>query len=277
MLRITALMDNKPSEQKALINEHGLSLLVEGDHYRFLFDCGAGEHPLTNAHTLGRSLQKLDAVVLSHSHYDHAGGYKDLIERGLGSTELWTGPHFFEPKFASDGVRYTDLSAGFDPCFLETHGIRRHVVDGMEEVFSGVWLIGRFERRNSFETIPKRFVRLTESGFIEDDFEDEICVALDVGGTLAVLVGCSHPGILNMIETVHKRLQKPVTAVFGGTHLVEADEARIRETLKRLKQMGLRQFGLSHCTGDEAECLIHQDTEIESCHLSVGGCAFFSK
>ena len=118
MVRVTALMDNDASENKALVNEHGLSYLLEGPDFRILFDCGAGPHPWANAHRLGLCVGGLDAVVLSHSHYDHAAGFRDLLEQGLGGKILYTGPHFFEAKFAFDGLRYTDLSAGFGPEFL---------------------------------------------------------------------------------------------------------------------------------------------------------------
>ena len=113
MVRITALMDNNHSENKALIAEHGLSYLLEWEEHRLLFDCGSGPGFWYNARKLGRKLHYLDAVVLSHSHYDHGAGYRDLIELGGGSPLLCTGPDFFQPKFAFDGVRYTDLSCWF--------------------------------------------------------------------------------------------------------------------------------------------------------------------
>ena len=88
MVRVTALMDDHASEHKALTAEHGLSYLVEMPELRLLFDCGASAVPMANAHRLGLSLKELDAVVLSHSHYDHAAGYRDLIEAGLGSRRI---------------------------------------------------------------------------------------------------------------------------------------------------------------------------------------------
>lgn len=275
MLRITALMDNKATEHKALIAEHGLSLYLEHNNRRILFDCGAGPHPLDNAHRLGVDLKSLDCVILSHSHYDHAAGFRDLVERGLGSDIVYTGPHFFEPKFAQDGIRFTDLSAGYRPDFLEAHQICHHQIDDVEEIFPGVWLITNFPRVCSFEQIPRRFVRQTPEGFIPDDFSDEICVALQVEGGLAVLVGCSHPGILNMISHVSKTLNQPIRAVFGGTHLVEADDSRIQMTLRTLKGMGLEIIGLSHCSGDAADCAICANPDIQGCHLGTGDSVFF--
>ena len=275
MVRITALMDNQSSEHKGLVNAHGLSYLVERDGRRLLFDCGASELTLRNAHRLGLSLAGLDAVVLSHSHYDHAAGYRDLLESGGGAPVLYTGPHFFEPKFAQSGLRYTDLSAGFDAAFPEAHGAAHREVTGVEEIFPGVWLVADFPRVHDFETILARFVRRTPEGFVRDTFPDEICMAIETGGKLAVLVGCSHPGILNMVARVHEALQRPVWAVFGGTHLVEADEARVQATVQELKAMGLAVLGMSHCSGEAAECAICADPELQSCHLAVGSSVFW--
>lgn len=275
MLRITALMDNKPTENKALIAEHGLSFFVQYGTHRILFDCGSGVNPVHNAHRLGVDLKDLDAVVLSHSHYDHAAGFRDLTEQGLGSRQLYTGPHFFEPKYAQNGVRYTNLSCGFDREFLEAHEVNYREIRGIEEIYSGVWLISGFPRIHSFETIPERFVRLTEQGFVSDDFGDELCMALDLDGGLAVLVGCSHPGILNMMTQVSQLLKKPIRAVFGGTHLVEADDGRIDLTIRSLQDMGLEIMGLSHCSGDAADCAICARKELRGCHLGSGDYVFF--
>lgn len=274
MVRITALMDNKPSEHKALINEHGLSYLVQREDCRLLFDCGSGPNPWHNAHRLGLNVRDLDAVVLSHSHYDHAAGYRDLLESGCGSKILYTGPNFFEPKFAFDGLKYTDLSAGFGPDFLEAHGVARREVTDLTEIAPGIFLVADFPRIHSFETIPERFVRRTAQGFIRDDFRDEICMAIDIGGKLVVLVGCSHPGILAMTERVHKALSLPIYAVFGGTHLVEADSGRIETTVSQLRAMGLQIFGLSHCSGELAECTICRNPELRSCHMGTGDSVF---
>lgn len=275
MVSITALMDNKATEHKALIAEHGLSIFVDYHGRRILFDCGSGANPQKNAHSMGVDLKNLDAVIISHSHYDHAAGFRDLVENGLGSRELYTGPQFFEPKYAANGVRYTNLACGFDRQFLEEKGINHHEITGAEEIFPGVWLISGFPRIHVFEKIPSRFVRRTDKGFVTDDFGDEVCMALEVEGGLAVLVGCSHPGILNMMSQVKALLGKPIRAVFGGTHLVEADENRIETTVKTLKEMGLEILGLSHCSGDAADCAICAKPDIQGCHLGTGDCIFF--
>lgn len=276
MIKITALIDDRPSENKALLYEHGLSLLVEKDDVRILFDCGASKAVCSNAYRLGKNLSDLDAVVLSHSHYDHASGYRDLIELGLGSKLLYTGKHFFEPKYAFDGIRYTDLSAGFGTDFLAEHNISHKECEDRTEIAPGIHLIGNFPRKHITEQIPERFVKdllsetESEHRFVKDDFSDEICMALETEKGILVLVGCSHPGILNMIERVHEQLKQPVYGVLGGTHLVEASRERVEETVLQLEKMGLKLLGMSHCSGEQAEQIIQEKESVMSCHLAAG-------
>lgn len=273
MIQITALMDNKASENKALINEHGLSFLIEKGDKRILFDAGSGEHTLYNAHKLGKSLSSLDAVVLSHSHYDHAAGYRDLVECGLGSDTLFVGKGFFQKKYAFDGTKYTDLSCGFDPSFISENGIDMKEVSDKTEVIDGIYAVGDYERVSEFEKIPSRFVKKTKSGFVSDDFMDEICLVIDQGESVVMICGCSHPGITNMVRRVYSLFKKPVSSIFGGIHLNEADEKRMDATMHALFDMGLQIGGFCHCSGDKAEVMCSQ-SGIKGCHLAVGDSVF---
>ena len=89
---------------------------------------------------------------------------------------------------------------------------------------------------------------------------------------LIVLVGCFHPGILNMVSRVHDALNLPIYAVFGGTHLVEADAERINMTIDVLCGKGFSVLGLSHCSGAVAETAIARSKRVKSCHLGTGDC-----
>ena len=275
MLQITALMDNNLTGRKDLMCEHGLSVLVTSGGKSILFDCGSSEKMLYNARKLGVDLRKLDAVVLSHAHYDHAGGFRFLAER-YPVAKIFTGPGFFEEKYAVSDNCFKNLSAGFDRTFLAERGIAHTFVEGVAEILPGVHVVSGFPRIEPMETIPERFLRLTESGLVPDDFGDELCVALETGEGIVVLVGCAHPGIINMVRHVNAVLGMPVQAVLGGIHLSEADPARIRYTVDTLEKMGVALLGLSHCSGDGVEALIRQREGITACHLGPGDCVFFS-
>lgn len=274
MLQITALMDNKLTGRKDLLCEHGLSLHISCGGKSILFDCGSSGKMLYNAKKLGVDLGKLDAVVLSHAHYDHAGGFRYLAEQYT-VERVYTGPGFFEPKYAKSDNCWKNLSAGFDRTFLKERGIAHTAVEGAAEILPSIYAISGFPRLEPMETIPARFLRLTKAGLVPDDFRDELCLALETGEGIILLVGCAHPGILNMVRHVHTLLGKPVRTVFGGTHLAEADTPRIQRTVEELQQMGVALLGLSHCSGEAAEACIRQREGITGCHLGPGDCVFF--
>lgn len=274
MIVLRTLLENNLSRNRALTAEHGLSFLVETGGKKILFDCSAGKAARKNAEKMHVSLKDVEYVILSHSHYDHAGGYPDMATHGV-RAPLVTGPRFFEEKYARDGEKYTYLGCGFGQEFLEKKGIRHLVCEGMLKLFEGCYVAGGFERKYAFEKPPARFVRQTAAGMVEDDFPDEVCLVIEDPKGLIIIVGCSHPGILNMIEGVRERFEKPVYAVFGGSHLVEADEGRLAETMKILGDMGIAMAGFNHCTGDKAqECLAQNGGDTRYLHMKTGDCIF---
>lgn len=272
MIKILTLMDNLASENSNMRSHHGLSFHVETGGRTFLFDCGPDDDTIYNAHRLGVDLKHIDFTICSHSHYDHASGYRDIVENGFGGKTLYTGPGFWQRKYGWDGLKYTDISAGFDDIFLRQHDIEHKVCEGLLEIADDCWLVSDFPRVNEFEAISPRFVKGNPPDTVQDDFSDEVCLAAKTQKGLVVLVGCSHPGILNMITRVHDVLDAPIYAVFGGTHLMHADEERISLTIDNLCKMGLSVIGLSHCSGERAEKMLAADKRVRACHLASGNC-----
>lgn len=262
-------MDNLESEHHGLQAEHGLSFWIQSNQFNMLFDVGGGAATIQNAQQMGLDLSTLPVVVCSHSHYDHCGGFPHLLRHSKVGT-LVTGPGFFEPKYSFDGTKYTFLGAPFDHTLLQEQGIAHQVCIGLLQLAEGCYVVGNFNRSHPLEEVPKRFVRQTQQGVKPDLFEDEICLVLQTKKGLAVVVGCSHPGILNILQTVVQQLKQPICTVIGGTHLIEADEERIRHTVSEMQQMGLKLLGLSHCSGEVAERYVSTLTNVMGCHLAVG-------
>lgn len=269
MIEIITLMENIISGHRALVSQHGLSFFVRTPNINVLFDCGSEGTAVRNAKLMNVSIETADCVVLSHSHYDHSGGFPSFVENGV-KCPLYTGQAFFEPKYAFDGVKYTYLGAGFDEKYLTKNNIVHKVCSDFIKLAEGCYLFGDFPRIHEFEKIPKRFVRGDLSNIISDDFADEVCLVVESLKGLIVIVGCSHPGILNMLTRISKKLNQPIHAVLGGTHLVEADDERIKITINEMKNKGIKILGLSHCSGQFAEELVNMDVEVKSCHLGVG-------
>lgn len=245
---LTILIENTKPEDSPLIAEHGLSFLVETAQTKFIFDCGHTGAAFYNAKILSVDLFDIKIAALSHSHYDHAGGFKKLLDFAPIET-IYTGENFWEEKFSrtDDGFKYR--GCGFDEKFLSARGIEQKICHDVLKVDEDAWLVGNFKRRYDFETIPKKFVRGNKK--IPDDFSDEIILVLREGDGLALVTACAHSGILNIVADVRERFSMPIYSVIGGMHLTGATQERISRTLNELKNLGVKKILPCHCSGED--------------------------
>jgi len=258
-LKVTTLIENSQGEHKALMYEHGLSFFIEKDDCRILFDTGQSGAFLRNAVQLNIDLGRIDCVVLSHGHYDHSGGLRALTEKTTHFT-LFTGQGFFDEKYGMCDQTCEFLGNNFDEHFLSLKEIaHQYVHEPLKEIYPGVYILSDFPRIHEDETINSRFKILRNGTFRPDLFEDEIAIVIDTPRGLAVLLGCSHPGMKNMLDTAVGLLHKPIYAVLGGTHLVEAPENSLNMSLEYLKNESIQIIGVSHCTGQVALARLAED------------------
>jgi 7,8-dihydropterin-6-yl-methyl-4-(beta-D-ribofuranosyl)aminobenzene 5'-phosphate synthase len=251
LLRITTLIENSPGEHHGLATEHGISFCVEKDGHTVLFDTGQSGAFLANAAKMNIGLSNIDSVVLSHGHYDHTGGFRSLCAAGRIPT-LRTGEGFFAPKYAFRKGAFDFLGNDFDQAFLSGSGVR-HVASSkpLDEILPGMYVLSGFPRIHPDEKINPRFLLRKDGAFVPDGFDDEVLLAVETGDGLAVLLGCSHPGMRNMLDAVKERLRRPILAVLGGTHLVEAKGTALEKSLEYLQNSGILFVGMSHCTGKD--------------------------
>lgn len=265
-IQITTLMENSLGEHTALKTEHGLSFLVETKDASILFDLGQSGAFLDNAQRLCKDLSAVTDVVLSHGHYDHTGGLRPFVEsRGTQGYTLWTGEGFFVEKYGAFNASYQYLGNDFSRSILVQQGIvHKTLTKKRTQIAPKIWVATDFSRTHTLEVPNPRFVKREEGStfFTPDDFSDEVMLVLETKRGLVVLVGCAHPGMLNMLDSIEHSFGQPVYALLGGTHLVEADEARTRDTLKNFFERGIALLGLSHCSGERAIELSLQQSHI---------------
>lgn len=263
-LKITTLIENNPGDKKDLYFEHGLSLLIEADGKRILFDTGQSGDFIKNAKTLNQSLTDLDFVILSHGHYDHSGGFRKFIEAVEKSPGLIIGEEFFKPKYkrvSENEYKYNGNS--FDEIFIKNKQIPlRKVKEDIIYLTKNIMVFHNFDRSAEYEKLSDKFFILdsleniesssyNRSDYVRDEFSDEIVLGINTKKGMVVIVGCSHAGIINIINTIRKRTDIPIYAVIGGTHLVDADEFRIQQTVSSFEAMNIRYIAVSHCTGEQ--------------------------
>ena len=264
-MKITTLIENMQDNDKNLKFEHGLSMFLQTKNCNILFDTGKSGDFIDNAHKLNVDLKSTDFLILSHAHYDHCGGVKRLLENYDIKPKLIVSEHFFKKSNKyhysdgklktdfSDGIGYKYIGIDFDEDYIRNKGISINFVkSNVLKINNKVFVFSNFNKKYDFEKVNKNMKIKIDNEYIVDEFDDEIALGVKTSKGIVVLLGCSHPGFLNIISTIREISNKKIYAVIGGTHLIEADESRIKKSIDYLNKFNIDMLGLSHCTGEKA-------------------------
>lgn len=278
-MRIWVLSDNTAAPP-VFEAEHGLSLLLEVEGKRFLLDTGQGEVARRNADRLGLDLRSVEAVVLSHGHYDHTAGLPFLLQR-TGPKRVICHPNAFDSKYYQRGDIRRFIGMPWRREFLESAGALVEENTGPLELADGVWVTGEIPRRTEFE--PGNPDLKCERGgeLVADPFLDDQGIVVDAGEGLVVLLGCAHAGAVNTCLYARKVAGKErILAVVGGSHLAFLGEEQLTATISAFREMDPLRLAFSHCTGQEAACRLAAAfgkrfifTQAGNC-LELGGSSF---
>jgi 7,8-dihydropterin-6-yl-methyl-4-(beta-D-ribofuranosyl)aminobenzene 5'-phosphate synthase len=268
MIELISVMDNAPSLDPTLCSEHALSVYLNYNGIKILFDTGQSEATWKNAANLGLDLSDLSAIILSHAHYDHTVGLR-TYPGDFARKTIYLGQKFFDPKYSQTDGEKRYIGSHLDREYLQEQGFSVIEVKEDLEIYPGLHLISNFSRPYA-SRIPQRFVREDAGVIIADSFPDEIALVVENNKGIYLLLGCSHPGILNIIHTVKQRFDKDILTVFGGAHLKDASDAEIRETIDLMVAAGIGSFALSHCTGQRAIDILTAREDIEYLPFSPG-------
>jgi len=251
--RITVLVENTAGG-RGLLAEHGLSFWIELGSRRILFDTGQSDILLHNAPLLGINLGKVDAVVLSHGHYDHVGGLRGILEIAP-AVPIYLHPQALEAKFACSEGQSRQIGMERDVAqSLEEriHSGLGSFTNGPVEVLPGVWATGEVPRKSAFEDVGSRFY-LDPACTRPDGLLDDQALVLEATDGLVVVLGCAHAGIVNTLDYVAELFpDQPIQTILGGMHLVQASQARIVHTIEAIRRHNIQRIGPAHCTGFEA-------------------------
>jgi len=260
-LCLTALIEDsveiEDESKKRLIAKHGLSILVEAKvenvEICILMDTGpSSEALLNNVDVMGVNLRKIDAVVLSHGHYDHTDGLIGVL-RSIGKhVPVLAHPKVFYPKFViKPKLRFT--GAAFTSSTVEKAGGVLLLASDPLEIADGMTTTGEIQRTTIYEKVSG-FFTVEEGRFIEDFVLDDQALVINLKNKgLVVITGCAHAGVVNTILHAKKIMKtNKIYAVLGGFHLVNADDKRIQATVTDLAKFNPDLLGPCHCTGEKA-------------------------
>jgi len=242
-----------------IIGEWGFSALVKGDEMTVLLDTGAGNGIISNAELLGVDLTKIDKIVLSHSHFDHTGGLRQVLLKRGKEIEVIAAPDLWAEKFSvRGGKKRRYIGIPYTRPELESLGARFTLTQEPIKLTEHMMTTGEVPIVTDFEKVGEDYLLAkVDDGYQMDKFPDDraLIVKTDVG--LAVILGCAHRCLINTLYHAQKLTGvKEIHTVVGGCHLVDASEERIRKTIAALKDLDVKKVGVSHCTGLRAGAMM---------------------
>lgn len=235
-MKITVLAENtcRSGELEA---EHGLSLYIETDRHKILFDTGQSDLFIRNAKKLGIDLSEVNFVILSHGHCDHGGGLKHFFEINE-KAPVYLSRHAFGEYYNG-----TEKYIGLD---TELESSNRIIfVDDLLRLYGYMELHSCNNEEKVHDLGSFGLTMKCGKEFIDDTFRHEQYLLIREGEKTVIISGCSHKGILNIASWFD------ADVIVGGFHF---SKLPLDDTLiSYAKQLDSykAQFYTCHCTGME--------------------------
>jgi 7,8-dihydropterin-6-yl-methyl-4-(beta-D-ribofuranosyl)aminobenzene 5'-phosphate synthase len=250
-VKIAILSDNRSVEP--FESEHGFSIVVKTPDRKILFDTGQFGVIFRNAGKLDIDLDKVDTIVLSHGHYDHSGSVAEVLQENLHS-EVYLHSATFLPRYSiREGEAKSVQMALEDREAIITYDESQiHWTFAPRNITSEIGVTGPIPRKTAFEDTGGLFF-LDPEGHEPDPIADDQGLWVRTPKGLVVCVGCSHSGIINILNYVLEVSgAEKIHTLIGGFHLANASEERISRTVEALNAFDIKHIIPCHCTGETA-------------------------
>lgn len=220
--KVVVLVDNNANPNNSLLDTAwGLSILVEVPGKKILFDTGPNPYVLEhNAKILNANLSDVDIIVISHEHGDHVGGLKLLPKVNKRAI-------VYIPKHMWSSVKR----------WIEGLGFKTFEVTNTTKICDGVAVLGEI---------------------YGPPYEIALVVNVEGLGSI-IVVGCSHPGVENIVGKAVKELNVKPYAVIGGFHLAGASKYKLESTVRKLLEYGVEKIYPIHCSGEGIRDLLESE------------------
>jgi len=262
------------------VGEWGFSALVEADGYRILFDTGLRpDTALLNSRSMRVDLSNVEEVVLSHNHGDHTGGLvrlrQELVaenERAIRIAHVAPGI-FWERPGSNPEWAMAPKKEGFE---AEGGNFIEH--EEATEIHPGIWLTGPVPRHHpeknyGFWVGGEHRVGEVRSpdGLIDDNVPESMSMIINTERGLVVISGCGHAGLVNTLEhAADVTGTDKIHAAIGGFHLLQASDANLEWTAKKLVNLGVENLVGAHCTGLEPVYRLRELANLDRSTAVVG-------
>lgn len=256
MMKIVTLIENTASRDD-LQAEHGLSLYIETEHHKILFDTGASGAFADNAQKLGVDLAGVNFAILSHGHHDHGGG----LERFFALNTV--APVYLQPQALAPYYNAAQNYIGIDPKLIKSD----RLIFAEEETILGDGItLYACNSKHKLVPIDSAGLQVQRAGCCyPDEFLHEQYLLVQEGEKRVLFSGCSHKGIINIVEWFQPDV------LIGGFHFMRMDATS--QALRTAAQTLLKyptQYYTGHCTGQEQYHVLKEIMADRLSYLSTG-------
>lgn len=250
-MKVVTLLENTACRDDVAC-AHGLSLYIETEQDKILFDMGPDGSFLENAKALDVDLSEVNIAFISHGHSDHAGGLEAFCKVNRSADVLVhpaAGGEFY--ALNGDESTYIGIKEQLDKASGRTVSSTGALPMGQMLLFSGVPVDEKAMESSAMLHEKKG------DDFVRDDFRHEQNLLVTENGKSVLFAGCAHHGIVSILETAEQITGHRPDVVFGGFHLFRlaegdpAGDALIEETGRKLLE-GNTVYYTGHCTGEYA-------------------------
>lgn len=266
-LKIIVLAEDSVLYESPYLGQHGVSFLLEGakgsDVMRILVDVGQNSQALlNNMKLMNISPSIIDAVVLTHCHYDHTQGVARMLkEIGRGDIQVIAHRDIFRLNFVTEPyLRHVGIMPGDSREEIEKAGGSLLLTKDPVKLMSGITTTGEVKRQTDFEEVGIALKTIEGGEVVDDQMLDDISVVANVNRKgLVIVTGCSHAGIVNIAKhAVELTSCDKIEGILGGLHLVDAPDDRIKRTSEELSKLNPKWICVGHCTGFKAQVELYR-------------------
>ncbi|MCR5482667.1 MAG: MBL fold metallo-hydrolase [Clostridia bacterium] len=280
MIKLTFLVENK-TENSLCMAEHGLSILIETGEKTILFDTGSSDLFADNAAKIGADLSKVDAVVISHGHYDHTGGVPAFC-RANAKAKIFVHKDAFEEFYGMENGEMDTEPCGILWSKEEYDAIRERLflTDGVHKITDDLIISGTIPKVPGAVMPEKFFIKDDNGEYTPDEMKHEQFFVVrnkDKGGRnegLFVFSGCSHQGVIPVLRYVENLFPgEKIRCLVAGMHLYNATGEVRKIVVDEVSKLGIETVMPVHCTGINAICDL-KSAMGENCIVASAGKVF---
>ena len=234
---ITIIYNNIESENgNGYRSGHGFAAWIKCGENNILFDTGGDSCILMdNIREMGADVSSLVGIVISHNHWDHVFGLPGILKAANNK------PIVYLPKDSGNKIHE------------QFPGLQYTEVMKPVEISRDIWVTG---------PIPAVYKNTS--------FYEQALIIVN-NKALTILVGCSHPGIVEIVNHVKEMFPgKSIENIIGGFHLINKDEKEVKNISDELKKLDIKNISSSHCTGNSAIEILKNEWQNNYCKLCLG-------